>query len=79
MAENSTTTEAVSSSTGSTVANVASVAAKGVGIGILAAIGVDAYQGIKNFFSKRSDEKKSQKELEDAAELKALRKLHNKK
>jgi hypothetical protein len=77
----STTTEVaeVAASTSSTAASVAKFAAQGVGLGILAAVGVDAYHGIKGLFASRKAEKQSQEQLEKDIELRIRRELDGKK
>jgi len=85
MAETNTTTTAAestassSSSAASAAGTAAKFAAQGVGIGILAAIGVDAYHGIKALVWRHREKKElklDEEQIRKDERLKALEELH---
>jgi len=66
----------VAASSPSVLAAGARLGAYGIGLGILAMVGADAYDAIKGVFKRKTFEGKTQEALQDAAELAALRKIH---
>jgi len=78
MAPTNTSVEAVGAAEAastSSAASVAKFAASGIGLGVLAMIGVDAYNGIKSLFQRKVQLQQATEAQENAMELKIRRSL----